>query len=66
VSNLRKTTTLGLNAASGKRTFGFPDGAYNPAISDGRWLVLTGKRRIYGLEPMDRDKAKAKAAAAAG
>lgn len=66
VSNLRKTTTLGLNAATGRRTFGFPDGAYNPAISDGRWLVLTGKRRIYGLEPMDRDKAKAKAAANTG
>lgn len=64
VSNLRKTTTLGLNAATGKRNFGFPDGAYNPAISDGRWLILTGKRRIYGLEPMDRDKALAKAAAA--
>ena len=62
VSNLRKTTTLGLNAASGKRVFGFPDGAYNPAVSDGRWLILTGKRRIYGLEPMDREKAKAKAA----
>lgn len=64
VSNLKKTTTLGLSAASGKRVFGFPDGAYNPAVSDGRWLILTGKRRIYGLEPMDRDKAKAKAEAA--
>lgn len=64
VSNLRKTTTLGLTAATGKRVFGFPDGAYNPAVSDGRWLILTGKRRIYGLEPMDRAKARAKAAAA--
>lgn len=61
VSNLRKTTTVGLNAETGKRNFGFPDGAYNPAISDGRWLILTGKRRIYGLEPMDREKARAKA-----
>jgi outer membrane protein assembly factor BamB len=66
VSNLRKTTTLGLNARTGKRNFGFPDGAYNPAVSDGRWLILTGKRRIYGLEPMDRDKAKAKKAAGGG
>lgn len=64
VSNLRKTTTLGLNAKTGNRNFGFPDGAYNPAVSDGRWLILTGKRRIYGLEPMDREKARAKEAAA--
>jgi len=60
VSNLRKTTTIGLNAESGKRNFGFSDGAYNPAVSDGRWLILTGKRRVYGLEPMDRSKARAK------
>ena len=51
ISNLRWTSTAGFDPKTGRRKFAFPDGAYNPAISDGKWLILTGKKTIYGLEP---------------
>lgn len=54
VANLRWTSTAGFDASSGRRKFAFPDGAYNPAITDGNWLILTGKKKIYGLEPVRR------------
>ena len=59
VANLAKTRTLGLNVKNGKRVFTFRDGAYNPVISDGRLLYLTGYKQIYGLKPTDaNDKGK--------
>jgi outer membrane protein assembly factor BamB len=51
VANLSSTETTGYSAGDGKEVFGFRDGAYNPVISDGRRLYLTGYERIYALSP---------------
>lgn len=51
VANLDNTETFGFNAASGDRVFRFRDGAYNPVISDGKRIYLTGYERIYSLKP---------------
>ena len=50
VANLAKTRTIGFNIQNGKRVFAFRDGAYNPIISDGRLLFLTGRKQIYALK----------------
>jgi outer membrane protein assembly factor BamB len=52
VANLDTTETYGFNAANGQRVFTFRDGAYNPIISDGKRIYLTGYKRIYSLKPV--------------
>jgi outer membrane protein assembly factor BamB len=50
-ANLDTTTTTGVRAASGKQVWSFGDGAYNPVISDGKRIYLTGYKYIYSLKP---------------
>jgi outer membrane protein assembly factor BamB len=65
VANLNTTETDGFNVANGDKTFTFKDGAYNPVISDGKLLYLTGYKTIYALKPVTpSDVAKKKKAAA--
>ncbi len=49
--DLKTTETFGFRATDGKPVFQARDGAYNPVISDGRRLYLTGYRVIYSLHP---------------
>ncbi len=49
--DLKTTQTWGLRARDGKVVFQSRDGAYNPVISDGRRLYLTGVNTIYSLHP---------------
>jgi hypothetical protein len=72
VGDLKTTQTFGFSATSGKQVFASRDGAYNPVISDGRRLYMTGYRVIYALKPgkgksdngfVVRGKKKAKVAA---
>jgi hypothetical protein len=49
--DLKTTQTWGMNARNGNVVFESRDGAYNPVISDGRLLYMTGYRVIYALEP---------------
>jgi outer membrane protein assembly factor BamB len=49
--DLKTTETFGFRASDGKPVFQSRDGAYNPVISDGRRLYLTGYRVIYSLHP---------------
>ena len=63
VANLDSTETFGFNAANGNKVWSFRDGAYNPIISDGKRIYLTGYERIYSLKPAHRGGAKKKAAA---
>jgi outer membrane protein assembly factor BamB len=49
-ANIRKKTTTGLNARTGRRVFSFPDGAYNPVISDTRTIFLVGDKALYSLQ----------------
>jgi outer membrane protein assembly factor BamB len=51
VGDLKTTQTFGFRAKDGKLVFASTDGAYNPVISDGRLLYLTGYRVIYALKP---------------
>jgi outer membrane protein assembly factor BamB len=50
-ANLDTTETTGLNAANGDKVWSFHDGAYNPVVSDGKRIYLTGYKRIYALTP---------------
>ncbi len=61
VANLDKTQTYAFNAANGERLWTFKDGAYNPVISDGRRLYLTGYKTIYALKPRTPADVKRKA-----
>jgi outer membrane protein assembly factor BamB len=49
--DLKTTQTWGLRARDGRVVFQSRDGAYNPVISDGRLLYMTGYRVIYALRP---------------
>jgi outer membrane protein assembly factor BamB len=51
VGDLKTTQTFGFRASDGKLVLASRDGAYNPAISDGRRLYMTGYRVIYALHP---------------
>jgi hypothetical protein len=45
-STIDTTNTYGLSTKSGRRVFARGSGAYNPAISDGHRLYLTGYESI--------------------
>jgi outer membrane protein assembly factor BamB len=64
VANLNTTETDGFDTANGKKVWTFKDGAYNPVISDGRNLYLTGYETVYRLKPRTAAEVKRKAAAA--
>jgi outer membrane protein assembly factor BamB len=64
VANLGTTETDGFDTANGKKVWTFKDGAYNPVISDGRNLYLTGYKTIYRLKPRTAADVKRKAAKA--
>jgi outer membrane protein assembly factor BamB len=49
--DLKTTEAFGFRARDGSLVFQSRDGAYNPVISDGRLLYLTGVRVIYSLHP---------------
>ncbi len=51
VANTSKRATAGFGTKDGKRVFGIGMGAYNPIISDGRRLYLTGYSGIAALKP---------------
>ncbi|MEA2472203.1 MAG: hypothetical protein QOE06_118 [Thermoleophilaceae bacterium] len=50
-SNLGDKTTDGLAVRSGRRVWKFGHGAFNPVISDGKRLYVTGYSSEYGLLP---------------
>jgi outer membrane protein assembly factor BamB len=43
--------TYALNAVSGRNVWTFPHGSFNPVISDGRTIFLTGHNTQYALRP---------------
>jgi outer membrane protein assembly factor BamB len=50
-ADLGRGITVGLKVGSGKRVFRYPIGAYDPIVSDGVNLYLTGNRSLTALEP---------------
>jgi outer membrane protein assembly factor BamB len=59
VAELDSTSTFGFSAKDGDEEFEFHDGTYNPVISDGKRLFLSGKERLYSLKPVIEGSAKA-------
>ena len=53
-SNLAARSTTGLGARTGRPVFRFPSGAFNPVISDGERIYLTGYAGLFALEPRGR------------
>jgi outer membrane protein assembly factor BamB len=51
VADLRTTSTFGFDVRNGHRVFEYTDGAYNPVISNGQDLFLTGYKTLYELRP---------------
>jgi hypothetical protein len=43
--------TTALNAVSGRKVWKFGHGAFNPVISDGRTIFLTGHSSQYAMRP---------------
>ena len=64
-STLDSLRTYGLDVRSGKVKFNVARGAYNPAISDGRWLYITGHSGETAYAPLHQPRATAAIAAAA-
>jgi outer membrane protein assembly factor BamB len=50
-SDYGKRATYGLNVGTGKRVWYFDRGAFNPVISDGRSLYVTGHSALYAFRP---------------
>jgi outer membrane protein assembly factor BamB len=53
-ADLDSTSTFGVGVKSGTRLFHRDRGAYNPVVSDGRRIYLTGYSSITALEPAKR------------
>jgi outer membrane protein assembly factor BamB len=60
VANVSKKSTAGFSVTKGKRVFGFGNGAYNPVISDGRRIYLTGYSGVIALKPRPAGTSKPK------
>ena len=65
-ADLGNKRTIGLDARSGRKVYEHERGSYNPVVSDGETIYLTGYHAMYGLEPLSKaDKRKRRDAAAA-
>ena len=51
-ANLGKEETIGLDARTGRKVFRFGFGSFNPVISDGEKIYLTGYTSMFALEPV--------------
>jgi outer membrane protein assembly factor BamB len=57
--------TFGLDVRTGKKVFGWPDGAFNPVVADRRAIYLAGYGNLYELLPKRATPAWRRAQAAA-
>ena len=57
-STLGTRTTTGLDAATGRTLFSFPDGAFTPVVADRSAIFLDGYDVIYELLPAGRRSAR--------
>jgi outer membrane protein assembly factor BamB len=51
-ADLGKRRTIGLGARTGRKVYEHARGSYNPVISDGETLFLTGYHALYALQPL--------------
>jgi outer membrane protein assembly factor BamB len=55
-SNYGKKDTTGLGVRTGREVFHMGRGAFNPVISDGRTIFLTGFSTLYALRPSSESR----------
>jgi len=51
-ADLGRKRTIGLGARTGRKLFEHERGSYNPVVSDGRTIFLTGYHALYALAPL--------------
>ena len=52
--------TFGYDTATGDMVFKFNKGEYNPVISDGEWIYLTGYSSVNAFQPKEKKAGKPK------
>ena len=62
-ANLAARSTVGLDVRTGRRVFSFPRGGFDPVISDGKRIYLTGYDSLQALEPRSARRSRIKRAA---
>ncbi len=62
-ADLGNRRTIGLGARTGRKLFEHERGSYNPVVSDGETIYLTGYHALYALQPLTTADKKARAAA---
>jgi outer membrane protein assembly factor BamB len=63
-ANLSRKSTIGLGARTGRTVFKFNRGSFNPVVSDGRDIFLTGYSSLYALRTLSaRGRVRAVASA---
>jgi outer membrane protein assembly factor BamB len=63
-ADLGNKRTIGLGARTGRKLFEHERGSYNPVVSDGETIYLTGYHALYALQPLSTADKKARAKAA--
>jgi outer membrane protein assembly factor BamB len=58
LADVQTGKTVGLDIDTGRRVFRFEKGEYNPVISDGQRIYLTGYSSITALEPKERKRGR--------
>jgi outer membrane protein assembly factor BamB len=53
-ADLDAQDTLGVSTRTGRQVFKRGMGKYDPIVSDGRWLYLTGGYSLQALKPIER------------
>jgi hypothetical protein len=61
-ADLGNKRTIGLGARTGRKVFEHERGSYNPVVSDGETIFLTGYHALYALQPLTTADRKARAA----
>jgi outer membrane protein assembly factor BamB len=62
-ADLGNKRTIGLGARTGRKVFEHERGSYNPVVSDGETIFLTGYHAMYALQPLTTADRKARAEA---
>jgi outer membrane protein assembly factor BamB len=63
-ADLGNKRTIGLGARTGRKVFEHERGSYNPVVSDGETIYLTGYHAMYALQPLTKADKKERAQAA--
>ena len=62
-ADLGNKRTIGLGARTGRKVYEHERGSYNPVVSDGETIFLTGYHAMYALQPLTTADRKARAKA---